>query len=103
MNTLAPEHCGALPGLQAVQGLATVGIRPEDLHPADGAAPAFGGKVAVVERLGSQTFVHVDIGAERLLTAEWPRARDVQTGERVALTADADRLHFFNDAGVRLS
>jgi multiple sugar transport system ATP-binding protein len=102
MNTLAPEHCGALPNVQAVQGLATVGIRPEDLHPADGAATAFSGEVAVVERLGSQTFVHVDIGADRLLTAEWPRAKDVQTGELVALTADADKLHFFDHTGARL-
>jgi ABC-type sugar transport system ATPase subunit len=102
MNMLAPGLCSALPGLPQEARLATIGIRPEDLHPADGAASALRGEVAVVERLGSQTFVHVDIGAERLLTAEWPRGRDIAAGAQIALRADPDKLHFFGESGLRL-
>jgi multiple sugar transport system ATP-binding protein len=76
-----------------------VGIRPERLEPAAGApAPgriALSGVVEVVEMLGAEQHVHVEIeGFE--LTARIPRDRPVRAGETVTLATKACHLHLFD-------
>jgi multiple sugar transport system ATP-binding protein len=76
-----------------------VGIRPERLESA-AAAPAPGrialsGVVEVVEMLGAEQHVHVEIeGFE--LTARIPRDRPVRAGETVTLATQACHLHLFD-------
>lgn len=94
---------GSRRGLEAGgRPIATVGIRPEALTPSTPAEAWFTGEVAVVERLGSLTYVHVDLGDAGLLTVEWPRGRDCAVGEAVSVAADPSALHLFDAAGRRL-
>jgi multiple sugar transport system ATP-binding protein len=99
-----------------------VGIRPEALRPADGARAALEGPVVLLESLGSDVLVHVEIDAPAVLAGEQleaarelgggevngtpPRRARITarlepsvraaTGETLRLTVDPERLHFFD-------
>ncbi len=113
---LSPALLDARPELawHAGQEL-VVGIRPEALHPAPGAGPAIEGTVALVESLGSDLLVHVDVDAPSVsatelaagdsngsvptlgtLTARVEPSVKAATGERIRLAVDPERLHFFD-------
>ncbi|MBM3522825.1 MAG: sn-glycerol-3-phosphate ABC transporter ATP-binding protein UgpC [Alphaproteobacteria bacterium] len=77
-----------------------VGIRPEHLHPATGAAALINGRVVVVEPLGSDTMVSLDI-AGTALVARLPPRLVRRAGEKVALGADPANLHLFDKATGR--
>jgi multiple sugar transport system ATP-binding protein len=80
----------------------TLGLRPEHLEVGKGAAPAGtqSGQVYLVEPMGSESWVTVDVAGERLIAraAEDFAAR---TGEPVWLRYDAQRLHRFDTASGR--
>ena len=80
----------------------TLGLRPEHLELGTGAAPggALEGRVYLVEPMGSESWVTVEVGGERLIAraAEDFAAR---TGEPVWLRYDARRLHRFDTASGR--
>ncbi|MGZ3458815.1 MAG: ABC transporter ATP-binding protein [Archangium sp.] len=80
----------------------TLGLRPEHLEMGTGAAPegALAGRVYLVEPMGSESWVTVEVGGERLIAraAEDFAAR---TGEPVWLRFDARRLHRFDTASGR--
>jgi multiple sugar transport system ATP-binding protein len=99
---------GALPGGEVV-----VGIRPEALRPVTDSTPALEGPVALVESLGSDLLVHVDIDAPAVvaveagdingampnlarLTARVEPSVRTSTGEQIRLAVEPDRLHFFD-------
>jgi ABC-type sugar transport system ATPase subunit len=75
---------------------AVLGIRPEDLAACSEADAWWSGEVAVVEHLGSQTFAHVEIGAERMLTVELARDSSVSPGERLFVRGSPDHVHLFD-------
>jgi multiple sugar transport system ATP-binding protein len=83
----------------------TLGIRPEDLRVAGGADPAdytFDSVVEVVEPLGAEILLDVRTGASSMVVRVDPSVR-VKVHEKVRLTLDPARLHFFdttNDAAV---
>jgi multiple sugar transport system ATP-binding protein len=105
------------PGLRGHVGRpVAVGIRPEDLTPAeDGAGPSLTARVELTEALGSALLAHFDVaaqqpevggattesqiqheaGATRWIAALRPRA-GVGAGDVVELTLDPERLHFFS-------
>jgi len=87
---------GLAPGAAVV-----IGVRPEDLSEAAPDAAWLSGEVAMVERLGSHTFAHVEIGADRAVTVELPRTSDVAVGDRLAVAGDPRRLHLFDPADGR--
>jgi multiple sugar transport system ATP-binding protein len=95
-----------------------VGIRPEALLRAEG-RPTLEGEVVLVESLGSDVLAHVEIDAPAVVAGEQleaalggevngsPPARarvtarldpvaPVRVGERLGLTVEAERLHFFD-------
>jgi multiple sugar transport system ATP-binding protein len=104
-----------------------VGIRPEALGPAREAADALEGLVVLVESLGSDLLVHVELDAsavlsgERLeaarellggevngappgparLTARLEPSVPVKVGERLRLWVDPERIHFFDPQSER--
>jgi multiple sugar transport system ATP-binding protein len=91
-----PERAAAL------DGEVVVGIRPERLslvgpdHPAS----TVQGVVSVVEPLGSDQHVVVDVGGE-LITARVSRDHHVQVDERVTLATDGAQVHLFDpETGV---
>jgi multiple sugar transport system ATP-binding protein len=73
-----------------------VGIRPEALHPALAGERAIEGWVALVESLGSDLLVHVDVDAEERLVARLEPTVRVERGTRIRLAVDPGRLHFFD-------
>jgi multiple sugar transport system ATP-binding protein len=99
-----------------------VGIRPEALRPAGESREALESEVTLVESLGSDLLAHVEIDAPAVLAGEQleaarelhggdvngtpPQAAQltarlepsvpVKTGERLRLTVEPERLHFFD-------
>jgi multiple sugar transport system ATP-binding protein len=92
-----------------------VGIRPEALNPAPSDGPAIEGTIALVESLGSDLLVHVDVDAPSVsaaevaagdangstpalatLTARVEPSVKAAAGERMRLAVDPERLHFFD-------
>ena len=80
---------------------ATLGVRPEALRLANGADPAeyvFDATVDVVEPLGAEILLNVSAGPQALVARVDPGVT-VKMHERVRLTFDPARLHFFDSAG----
>ena len=84
------------PALQTGTTL-TLGLRPEGIS-VDAAGP-ISGDVAVVERLGGETLVYVDIGAEDLVTIKAPAEFETQIGKRVRLAMNAGAPLLFDSHG----
>ena len=80
-----------------------VGVRPEDVVLASpGAKNVIAGEVYVVEPMGSETFVDVRIGKERITTRA---ARDFRApvGSRIGIRFDASDACFFDASGVTIA
>jgi multiple sugar transport system ATP-binding protein len=95
-----------------------VGIRPEALVPAPDSAHALEGPVALVESLGCDLLVHVDVDAPAVvaangadtngvmpnlarLTARVEPSVRVAPPDRIRLSVDPERLHFFDPRSER--
>ncbi|MCC5974941.1 MAG: sn-glycerol-3-phosphate ABC transporter ATP-binding protein UgpC [Rubellimicrobium sp.] len=75
---------------------ASLGIRPEDFHVADGTVPPLlSGRVELVERLGEVTLVHVGLDVGGTVIAKLPGTVAPGRGERLALAARPGKLHVF--------
>src|SRR5215472_9163871 len=75
-----------------------MGVRPEDLRVASGDDPGgfcFDAAVEVVEKLGSEIVLDMQVGRDMLVAAVEPTAR-AQRGDRLRLALNPDRLHFFD-------
>ena len=85
----------------AKQDAKTIGIRPEHVTISKDSG-AWKGTVTVSEHLGSDTFLHVetDLG---LMTVRSGGEVDVHHGDTVWLTPEADKLHRFDDKGLRIA
>ena len=95
----AMEHAGERRATSAM-----FGIRPEDLISCSPEEAWFSGEVAVAERLGSQTYVYVEIGDTRMLTVELSRDADIAVGEKIHLTGRPRSIHLFDKStGRRLN
>ena len=80
-----------------------LGVRPEDLAPAAGADALLRGTLSLVEPLGAETLLHVDV-AGREIVASGPGRGAPEPGADIALDAPPDTLHLFDaDSGVSLS
>jgi ABC-type sugar transport system ATPase subunit len=99
MNLLPAD---ALPSVKARQG-ALIGVRPEHLAWHTGSdAPLLSGKATVVEPLGSDTLVSLDVAGTPVIARLPPRLVR-KAGEALSLAADPANIHFFDKAtGIRL-
>jgi ABC-type sugar transport system ATPase subunit len=97
MNLLPAE---TLPEHNTRHGV-LVGVRPEHLlwH-SGGGAPFLSGRATVVEPLGSDTLVSLDIAGTAVIARLAPRLVR-KAGETVALSADPSNIHFFDRATGR--
>ncbi|WP_333821888.1 ABC transporter ATP-binding protein [Pinisolibacter sp.] len=85
----------------AAHGAHTIGVRPEHLAiSADGGD--WPGTVGVAERLGSDTFLHVDAGDLGTLTVRAGGDVGFRHGDRVGLTPDPAAIHRFDDKGMAI-
>jgi multiple sugar transport system ATP-binding protein len=105
---------GPLAGVEGGDRDAIVGIRPEALRLAGADRPLFEGEVMLVESLGSDVLVHVEVDATAItdevlggeangvppqrarVTARLEPSVRPSRGDRLALTADPERFHFFD-------
>ncbi|MGV8938179.1 MAG: ABC transporter ATP-binding protein [Allorhizobium sp.] len=79
----------------------TIGFRPEHITLSKDSG-TWSGTVGVAEHLGSDTFLHVHVDEIGLVTVRTSGDFPVKHGDKVFLTADADRIHRFNDKGLTI-
>ncbi len=88
-------------------GKLTLGIRPEDLYVSvsddnSGSFHHIDAVIDVSETLGNEIIFHADAGGQRLVVREGPDVRGSH-GEKIRLSIDLDRIHFFDgDTGASL-
>jgi multiple sugar transport system ATP-binding protein len=81
----------------------TVGIRPEHLRIGDSAGdglPVVRAAVRLVENLGSELLVHLDLAGQRIV-ARLPAETAVRAGETRDVSVAAGRVHLFDPATER--
>jgi multiple sugar transport system ATP-binding protein len=93
-----PDFALRAPGSLA-PGPVVLGVRPEDLIASDGPIPA---RVAVVEDLGSETYVHAQVGDAAVIFRCESSAPAPAPGDAVNLGIRERRMHWFRD-GIRVS
>ena len=74
----------------------TLGGRPEDLILHLGSAALLKGRVSIVENPGELVMAHVSTGGAEPLIVKLPGSSRIKAGDKIALTADAARLHLFD-------
>ncbi|PZX16957.1 multiple sugar transport system ATP-binding protein [Palleronia aestuarii] len=72
----------------------TVGVRPEDMELTEG--QGYEATARVVETLGSDTIAHVRVDELGDLTVRLPGHMRLRDGERLRVTPNPDRLHYFD-------
>ena len=104
MNMVAAD---AIPSFSAQTGGklpsdGVLGVRPEGLrvHPGQGAGVS--GKVDLVEALGADTLIHVDVGGIPLIARQNERT-PLHAGDDVAVELDPSVLHLFSREGRALA
>ncbi len=85
------EYIGILDHIDEGEDI-ILAVRPEHIHIKRG---EYTGKVYVVEPLGRDKIVHIDIGAG-IIRALVPGEEDVNEGDKIKFTFDTTRLHFFD-------
>ncbi|MBN8753979.1 MULTISPECIES: ABC transporter ATP-binding protein [Variovorax] len=103
MNMMAasaiPSFSAATGGRLPSDGF--LGVRPEGLrvHPKQGAPVSdVQGRVELIEALGADTLIHVDVGGVPLIARQNDRT-PLQAGDDVAVELDPSVLHLFNREG----
>jgi len=78
-------------------GRAIIGIRPEHLLLGEGApGRSFEATVEVVEQLGSEILLETRVGGSKITVARIAAETPVAAGDRVRLSVQPGRLHFFD-------
>ena len=81
----------------------TIGVRPEHIT-ASHESGTWSGVVGVSEHLGSDTFLHVhDTGLAETITVRVDGEFEARHGDTVHLTPQADKIHRFDDQGLRIA
>ncbi len=83
---------GALPG----DGF--LGVRPEGVRVHPGAGAGMPGRVELVEALGADTLIHVDVGGVTMIARQNERT-PLQSGDDVGVEIDPSVLHLFTRDG----
>ncbi|QGW81085.1 ABC transporter ATP-binding protein [Variovorax paradoxus] len=81
-----------------------LGVRPEGLrvHSKQGAAAGVPGRVELIEALGADTLIHVDVGGVPLIARQNERT-PLHAGDEVTVELDPSVLHLFNREGHAVS
>jgi multiple sugar transport system ATP-binding protein len=95
MNMITGDYAKA-------KGAATAGIRPEHMTLSKESG-TWKGKVGVAEHLGADTFLHLDVEGIGMMTARASGEFGAKHGDTVYLTPDENRLHRFDDKGLRIA
>jgi multiple sugar transport system ATP-binding protein len=82
----------------AKQNAVTLGVRPEHVRISK-TEGTWKGTVGVTEHLGSDTFIHVEVGGIGKITVRTDGDFTTEFGQQVFLTPEASRLHRFDANG----
>lgn len=82
-------------------GAHSIGIRPEHFLISRDKGE-WKATVGVLERLGSETFIHLDVGGSEPLTARAEGECSLQYGDAVYLSTDREKIHYFAEDGSAL-
>jgi ABC-type sugar transport system ATPase subunit len=96
-----PMSSGVAKALQAGKAL-TLGIRPEHLSVAPGAANGISGKLFANENMGPESLVTIERGDGSRITARIFTDDHVEVGGEVNLGFSADHVHLFDSTGARI-
>jgi multiple sugar transport system ATP-binding protein len=77
-----------------------LGVRPEHVRIVDPTVAPLKGEVLVVERLGGETFLHIDLGGEEPFVVKADGAVSVRHGMTVGIDFPAETLHLFDPSGA---
>ena len=72
-----------------------LGIRPEDLTPAEGARHDLEGKIEIAELMGAEINLHVDFQGTRLVVRA-PSTYTGREGSMAALNLKTSKIHLFD-------
>ncbi|RNF33567.1 ABC transporter ATP-binding protein [Paracoccus methylarcula] len=86
----------------AIPAVAQLGIRPEHLDIADPDGASMVGVADVVEHLGSDTNIYVQVEGIGPLMLRQHGHLPLRPNERIGLTIPADRMHLFDAEGIAL-
>jgi ABC-type sugar transport system ATPase subunit len=90
-----------LDGIAAAEGIATLGIRPEQVQIVPTDTPqALGATVELVERVGADSFVVSQIASGVTITARVDASKPIQEGDRIAVRLPMAELRLFDAAGL---
>jgi sn-glycerol 3-phosphate transport system ATP-binding protein len=101
-----PARLGLTTGGRSLEGVTTLGIRPEDIVPFEGSVSSETGftarvRVAAVELVGAESYVHGTLeGGETLLFRVPGRSR-IAIDDIVNVQAAVSSFHFFGPDGLR--
>lgn len=86
----------------AASGTITIGIRPEDLIPAEEADALISGKLSLTEQLGEYSIAYLvtDNGFE--FTSKLPRVHDYKIGDVIHYKAEDGNIHLFDENEQRI-
>ena len=79
-----------------------LGVRPEGLRVHPGAGTGVPGKVGLIEALGNDTLIHVEVGGVPLIARQTDRT-PLEEGDEVGVELDPSVLHLFNGKGQSVS
>lgn len=91
-------------GMEAPAGAKEIGVRPEHLSLTDAANGHWRGEVEMVEALGNETLIHVNLdnnAKSQIIVRQYERA-NLQAGATVGVNLNAGKAHFFNGQGLAL-
>jgi multiple sugar transport system ATP-binding protein len=92
----------SLPAPESLSPAASqVGIRPEHLTLVTAGSGEGSGEVRTVERLGSETLVHVLLPSAVSVVARLPGLIPINRGDPVGILSQPDSLHWFDGTGRR--
>jgi multiple sugar transport system ATP-binding protein len=80
----------------------TLGIRPEHVSDPSPEGATLTGTVAVVERLGGETYLYLRLDKGQMIVVRADGGNPVQVGEQVSVGLPMDRCHLFDSEGMAL-
>jgi multiple sugar transport system ATP-binding protein len=92
---LGGEPRGLAPGTAV-----TLGVRPEDLVPAGAGDATLAGRVLVVERLGSESYVYLKVEGDQTMVVRRESASGAAVDQPLQVGIEAARCHLFGPDGV---
>lgn len=98
MNILPASYFSDLPA-----SVVDAGIRPEHLELADVGAGQLDGRVELVESLGNETLIHINVSEGKdssVIVRQYDKRTTLKVGDNVGVKIQADRVHHFDADGL---